>query len=147
MLIWWGNAHGSTNSRKYNADILHKTASLMNNPVKQSHSREADSSAASQEILLISWKSKGYHGVYKSWQLFLSLFVSFQMICQGPRLFVLLHDVLCIHTVELLAFPSTSEMEDHTLSAVPQQLIEYSRTYLAYLETVFSIRNLTTHHR
>jgi hypothetical protein len=136
-----------TRSRKYKADIHHKATSIMNNSVKHSPSREAEASSASQVILRISRNPKIYHGDHENCYLSLFRIVCFQMNFPGPRLFVLLRDVLLFHGKESLASRSTSEMEDHPLSAVPQQLIEYKRNYPSYLETVFSIRNLTTHHR
>jgi len=115
----------------------------MNNSVKHSPSREADASSASQVILRISRTPKLYHGVYENCDLSLFRIVWFQIICPGPRLFVLLQDVLLSNGEESLASRSTLEMEYHPLSAVPQQLIEYSFSYPSYLETVFSNRNLT----
>jgi hypothetical protein len=82
----------------------------MNNSVKQSHFREAETSSATQEILHVSRKPKVYHGFYKCCQQFLSRVVSFQIICRSPRLIVLLHDVLCIQGEELLASRLTSKI-------------------------------------
>ena len=95
----------------------------MNNSVKQSTSGEADTSSASPVILRISRNPKFYHDVYESCYLSLFRIVSFQTICPDPRLTVLLRDVLRYHGDESLASRSTSEMENHPLSAVPQQLI------------------------